>query len=446
MNEPSPHGQSPEGRQGGAIVFILITLFIDILGIGIVIPILPELVKQFVGGSTAEAGRYVGIIGASYSLMQFFFAPIMGALSDRFGRRPVILAALFGLGIDFLVQGFAPTIGWLFVGRLIAGVMGASFTTANAYIADISTPATRARNFGFVGVMFGLGFIFGPALGGLLGGIHLRLPFFVAAGLALVNWLYGFFILPESLDPAHRSPLTLAKLNPFGTVRRLRNYPIVAGIALAFVFMSLAQRGLENVWVLFTGFQFGWNELQNGLTLALVGVTAAIVQGGLVRPAIAKFGERRTVTVGLTVSAIAFLGYGLATQGWMVLVIIMFGSLGGVTGPAMQSIIAGTVAPSEQGKIQGALTSLISVTNIIAPLVFTAGLFSYFTSDQAAFVLPGAPFLVGSALLAIALLITRVVFRKFPGPQQTVDVPSADADPASPEIAEEPGDDATGEP
>jgi len=419
-------------------MFILVTLFIDILGIGIVIPILSELIKQFVGGSTAEAGRYVGVIGASYSLMQFFFAPIIGALSDRFGRRPVILAALFGLGIDFLVQGFAPSISWLFVGRVIAGVMGASFTTANAYIADISTPETRARNFGFVGVMFGLGFIFGPALGGLLGGIHLRLPFFVAAGLALINWLYGFFILPESLAREHRSPLTLAKLNPFGTIQRLRNYPIVASLAVAFVFMSLAQRGLENVWVLFTGFRFGWNELQNGLTLALVGVTAAVVQGGLVRPAITRLGERRTVTIGLTVSTIAFLGYGLATQGWMVLLIIIFGSLGGVTGPAIQSIIAGTVAPSEQGKIQGALTSLISVTNIIAPLVFTAGLFSYFTSEGAVIKLPGAPFLVGSVLLAIALLITRAVFRRFPKSREADNEPAAVADQERPEVSGDP--------
>jgi DHA1 family tetracycline resistance protein-like MFS transporter len=400
--------------RGGAIAFILVTLFIDILGIGIVIPVLPELVKQFVGGSTAMAGWYVGIIGATYSLMQFIFAPILGALSDRFGRRPVILAALLGLGIDFLIQGFAPNIGWLFVGRLIAGVMGASFSSANAYIADISTPETRARNFGFVGVMFGLGFIFGPAIGGMLGGIHLRLPFFVAAALASINWLYGCFILPESLAPEHRSELTLAKLNPFGTVKLLKSYPIVAGLSLAFICMSLAQRGLENVWVLFTGFRFGWDELTNGLTLALVGVTAAIVQGGLIRPTIARFGERRTVLLGLVISALAFLGYGLATQGWTILCIIVVGSLGGVTGPAIQSIIAGAVKPSDQGKIQGALTSLMSVTNIVAPLLFTAGLFSYFTSEQSLLQLPGAPFLVGSLLLVVAIAIAFVVFHRVP--------------------------------
>lgn len=403
-----------ENERRAPMAFILVTLFIDILGIGVIIPVLPELIKQFVGGSTAQAGWYVGIIGASYSLMQFIFAPIMGALSDRFGRRPIILASLFGLGIDFLIQGLAPSIRWLFVGRLIAGIMGASITTANAYIADISTPETRGRNFGLVGVMFGLGFIFGPALGGVLGEYHLRLPFFVAAGLALLNWLYGFFILPESLPVENRSGLTLAKLNPLGTVKRLRAYPIVAGLAIAFFCMSLAQRGLENVWVLFTSFQFGWDEKTNGLTLGLVGLTAIVVQGFLVRPIIGRFGERRTAMLGLAVSAVAFLCYGLASQGWMVPCIIVFGSFGGVTMPAIQSIVAGNVEPSEQGKVQGALTSLMSLTNIIAPLFFTAGLFAYFTSEQAVFRLPGAPFLVGSVLWVTALLVAWRVFRRFP--------------------------------
>lgn len=405
----------PEGeKRPAAMAFILLTLFIDILGIGIIIPVLPELIKQFVGGSTAMAGWYVGIIAASYSLMQFLCAPILGALSDRFGRRPVILASMFGLGIDFLIQGFAPSIAWLFVGRLFAGILGASFSTANAYIADVSTPETRARNFGLVGVMFGLGFICGPALGGLLGGIHLRMPFFVSAGLALINWLYGYFVLPESLPPEQRSSFTLAKANPLGTLKRLRGYPIVAGLAAAFVCMSLAQRGLENVWVLYTGFRYEWNAQTNGLMLGLVGLTAVLVQGLLVRPVINRFGERGTVMFGLMVSSVTFLCYGLASRGWMVPCIIVFGSFGGVTGPAIQSIVAGSVDSSEQGKIQGALTSLMSLTNIIAPLLFTAGLFSYFTSERALFELPGAPFFVGFVLLVLALVIVRRVFRRIP--------------------------------
>ena len=308
MNEPT-------NKRSAAMAFILITLFIDVLGIGIVIPVLPALIKQFVGGDTDIASWYVGVISASYALMQFLCAPIMGALSDRFGRRPVLLASLFGLGIDFLIQGFAPSIWWLFLGRLIAGVMGASFTTAHAYIADVSTAENRAQNFGLAGVMFGLGFIFGPALGGLLGEVNLRLPFFASAGLALVNWLYGYFILPESLSPENRSSFDFRRANPVGTLRLLREYPIVSGLSKVFVCQSLAQRGLENVWVLYTMFLFNWGELTNGLVLGLVGIMAVIVQGGLVRPAIKRFGERRAVIYGLAISTITFAGYGLAVQG-----------------------------------------------------------------------------------------------------------------------------------
>ena len=236
-------------------------------------------------------------------------------------------------------------------------------------------------------------------MGGILGGIHLRLPFFVAAGLALLNWLYGFFILPESLAPEHRSSLAWRKASPWGSIGYLKTYPLVAGLALVFVFFSLAQRGLENVWVLYTGHRYGWDERANGLALALVGLMAVLVQGGLVRPAIKRFGERNCVRFGLGLSVLAFLGYGLATEGWMVLVIIVFGSLAGLAGPAIQSMVAGSVSPSDQGKVQGALTSLMSLTSIVAPLVFTAGLFSYFTSPGAVWHLPGAPFLLGSALL-----------------------------------------------
>ncbi|QDT04716.1 Tetracycline resistance protein, class C [Rubripirellula lacrimiformis] len=430
-----------------AIAFILLTLFIDILGIGIVIPVLPELVRELVGedpvtsvietevspafGEAAatslptpevldttknfsRAGRYVGVIGATYALMQFLFAPIIGALSDRFGRRPVLLVSMFGLGIDFLIQGFAPNIFWLFVGRILAGIMGASLTTGNAYIADVSTDETRARNFGLVGVMFGLGFTIGPALGGLLGGISLRLPFFVAAGLALVNWLYGYFVVPESLAPDKRTPFTLRGANPLGSIRRLGAYPMVAALAAVFVCKSLAQRGLENVWVLYTGFRFSWDASTNGLALGLVGVMAIIVQGGMVRPVIKRFGERGAVIGGTIISALAFAGYGLATEGWMIPCIIVFGAFGGVSAPAIQSLVTGSVSETEQGRIQGALTSLTSLTNIIAPLFFNTLLFSYFISDSAPVQLPGAPLLVGSILLTVSIFIAINVFRQFP--------------------------------
>ncbi len=423
----SAKDDSSKGPRKAAIAFILITLFIDILGIGIVIPVLPGLVIELIGTETvaadgtssfyvdqALAGRYVGVIGASYAMMQFLFAPLVGALSDRFGRRPIILASLFGLGIDFLVQGFAPNITWLFIGRIFAGIMGASFTTANAYIADVSLPENRARNFGLVGMMFGLGFTVGPALGGMLSLIDLRLPFFFAAFLSLVNWMYGYFVLPESLPPEKRSSFSLRKANPIGALVHLRKYPLIAGLSVVFVCTSLAQRGLENVWVLYTGFRYDWDTSANGFGLCLVGLTSTVVQGGFVRPAVKKFGERRTAMIGISVSMIAFLGYGLASEGWMIPVIIVFGSLGGLAGPAIQSIVAGTVSPSEQGKTQGALTSLMSLTAIIAPLLFTAGLFSYFSSPDAIVELPGAPFLTGSALLLVALIMIRRVFRRHP--------------------------------
>ena len=406
------------------MIFILITLFLDILGIGIIIPVLPELIIELVGegesvvvplvGELAAAPFFFGLIAAVYALMQFLFAPVLGALSDRFGRRPIILVSLFGLGVDYIIQGLAPTLGWLFLGRIIAGVMGASITTANAYIADVSTKENRAQNFGLVGVAFGLGFIFGPALGGVLGGISLRLPFFVAAGLVFVNWLYGFFVLPESLAPENRSGFSWRKANPVGSILQLRDYPLVAGLAVAFVFVALAQRGLETVWVLYTGYRFGWGETTNGLTLALVGVMAVIVQGGLVRPVINRLGERRTILLGLSVSTLTFLFYGLAFEGWMMLIVIVFGSLGGVAQPAIQGLVAGSVKPNEQGKVQGALTSLISLSSIFAPLIFTAGLFGYFTSGAAPFTLPGAPFFLGSALFVVSLVLLTQLFKRMP--------------------------------
>ena len=402
------------------MAFILVTLFIDILGIGIIVPILPVLIREFLGGNNAQAAVYYGVIISTYATMQFLCAPVLGALSDRYGRRPVILVSLFGLGIDYLIQGWAPSIGWLFLGRIIAGIMGASITTANAYIADVSTPQTRAQNFGFVGAAFGLGFIFGPVLGGLLGAISLRLPFFVAAGLALVNWLYGFFVLPESLAPEHRSTVSWRKMNPLASLRRLGTYPLVAGLAVAFLFATMAQRGLENVWILYTGFRYGWALLTNGLTLGLVGVMAVLVQGLLIKPIVARIGERRSITLGLTVSTLAFLAYGLASQGWMVPVVIVFGALAGVALPTIQGLVAGTVLPSEQGKIHAAFTSLTSLTAIFSPLIFTAGLFSFFTSAAAPVILPGAPFFLGSLLFLVSLGLLVRLFRRLPATPVTL--------------------------
>lgn len=411
-----PESESQDGRAGRtpAMIFIFATLLIDVLGIGLVVPVLPELVKDFTGGDVTAAGRWYGVLAAVYALMQFLFAPVLGALSDRFGRRSVLLISLFGLGVDYVVMGLAPSLWWLFAARVFSGIMGASITTGNAYIADISTPENRARNFGLVGVAFGVGFIFGPALGGLLGSIHLRLPFFVAAGLALVNWLYGFFVLPESLPRHHRSAFSWRKANPVGSLRILRSYPMVGGLAAAFVLMSLAQRGLESTWVLYTGYRYGWDERSNGLALALVGVMAVIVQGFLVKPVVSRIGERKSVLFGLFWGSLAYAGYGLSVNGAMILTTIVFGAFAGVAGPSIQALVSGTVSPSDQGKVQGALTSLMSLSSIVAPLVFASGLFSFFTSDAAPFELPGAPFLLGSVCFFSAGVVVLRLFRRMP--------------------------------
>jgi len=401
----------PGARAG--IAFILVTLFLDILGIGIVIPVLPGLVTSFTGGDASAAAPWYAALAAVYAAMQFLFAPLIGALSDRFGRRKVILASLTAFGASYLILAVAPSLLWLFVGRVVAGITGATITAANAYIADVSTPQTRARNFGFVGVAFGLGFVFGPAIGGVLGGIGLRVPFYAAAFVALLGALYGLFVLPESLPPERRRAFSWQRADPFRALVGLRAYPLVAGLAFAFLFFSLAQRGLETVFVLYTDYRFGWGPRENGLALALVGVMAAIVQGGLVRPLVARLGERRTIVAGLTVSTLGFVGYGLASQGWILLAVIAVASLGAVAGPAIQGLIAGTVPASEQGSVQGTLTSMLSLTAIVAPLV-SGGLFGMFTGERSIAELPGMPFFAGAVFLVVALALVIRTLRRNP--------------------------------
>jgi DHA1 family tetracycline resistance protein-like MFS transporter len=382
--------------------FIFLTIFLDVLGIGIVIPVLPGIVTDFAGGDESMGARWFGPLAAVYATMQFLFAPLLGALSDKVGRRPVLLTSMTGFGLSYLMLWWAPSLVWLFVARMISGMTGATITTANAYLADISTPETRAKNFGLVGAAFGMGFVFGPALGGILGHVSPRLPFLASAGLVGINLLYGALVLPESLPPEKRRAFRLRDANPLGTVGRLRKWPMVGGLAAAFVFATLAQRGLETVWVLHASWRYGWEELQNGMTLALVGVTVAIVQGGLIRKAVPRFGERRVVLWGLVTVMIGFLAYGAASSGWMVLLIIPVASLGSMATPTLQGMLAGSVPEDEQGAVQGALTSLLSLTAIVAPLIAT-GLFSWFTRPGAVIVLPGAPFYLGAVFAAIAL-------------------------------------------
>lgn len=413
--------------------FIVVTLFLDILGLGLVIPILPRLVESYVGGSASEGAFYVGALASAYALMQFIFSPIMGSVSDRFGRRPVLLISLFGAGFDYVLLAFAPSLAWFFLGRLVAGLCGASIGTAAAYIADVSPPEKRAQNFGLIGMSFGLGFIAGPLLTAVLSGIELplpgflasivghdhldgiRTPFVAAALLSIANAMYGLFVLPESLSPENRRPFSWKRANPVGTLFALAKYPVVSGLALALFLTGVAQRGLESTWVLFTEHRFEWSVTQTSLSLAMVGVAAAVVQGGLVRRIIPRLGERRALVAGLMVSTLTFLCYGLAPAGWMLYFIITFGAFGGIAMPATQGLLSKAVPPNEQGMLQGGLASLTSVTNVIGPLIGT-NLFGYFNSDRAPVRIPGAAFFFGSFLLLVSLLLTRATFKRLPAP------------------------------
>lgn len=393
-----------------ALGFILVTLFLDILGLGLIIPILPTLVQSFHGGDVSAAAHTVGLLGALYALMQFLFAPVLGSLSDQFGRRPVILASLFGAGVDYLVLAFAPTLAWFYVARAVLGITNANISAATAYIADISPPEQRAANFGLIGAAFGLGFVAGPALGGLLGSQDLRLPFLVAAGLTLANWLYGWFVLPESLAPANRRKFSWARANPLGALAALRVRPVVFGLAVSLFLQNLANFGLHTTWVLYTGYRYAWTPKQVGLSLAVVGVMAAIVQGGLARRIIPALGEVWSLKGGLLLAAASFVGYGLATEGWMIYIILAVGSFAGIAGPASQGLVSRSTPDNEQGAVQGALAGLNSVAGVVAPLM-AGWLFGYFVRPEAVMVLPGAPFFLGTLFILAALAVAWMTLR-----------------------------------
>ena len=398
--------------RGNALMFIFITILIDVIGIGIIIPVLPKLITELTGGDMSEAARYGGWLMFAYAIMQFIFAPIIGGLSDRYGRRPVLLLSLFGLGIDYLFLAFAPTIGWLFIGRLLAGISGASFTTASAYIADVSPPEKRAQNFGLIGAAFGLGFIIGPVLGGLLGQFGSRAPFFASAALALLNWLYGYFILPESLSPENRRPFDWKRANPVGSLLQLRRYPVIIGLIGSMLCLYIAGHSSQSTWSYYTMEKFGWNEKWVGYSLGFVGLTIGLVQGLLTRVIIPKLGAVRSVFVGLSLSAFGFVCFALATQGWMMFALMIPFALGGIAGPSLQGIISGQVPANEQGELQGALTGLISATSIVGPLLMT-NLFSWFTTKEAPVYFPGAPFMMGAILTVLGMVLAIRPLRKF---------------------------------
>ncbi len=398
-------------KKGAAIGFIFNTLLIDVIGIGIIIPVLPKLIQGMIGGNLSDAARYGGWLMFTYAIMQFLFSPVLGGLSDKFGRRPILLFSLFGLGIDYIFMAFAPSIAWFFVGRLISGICGASFTTGAAYIADISTPEKKAQNFGMIGAAFGLGFIIGPVVGGLLVSYGTSVPFLAAAALSLLNCLFGFFVLPESLDLAHRREFEWKRANPIGSLLNLRLYPVVLGLVGSLFFIYVAGYALQSTWTYFTMEEFGWNEKMVGYSLGFVGIMVAIVQGGLIRVVNPKLGQKRSVYFGLGLNLIGFILFAYATQSWMMFAILIPYCLGGIGGPALQGIISNQVPPNAQGELQGGLTSLMSIASIIGPVLMT-GLFSYFTNDASPIKFAGAPFLMGAFLCLISLLMAMRTLAK----------------------------------
>jgi DHA1 family tetracycline resistance protein-like MFS transporter len=393
-----------------AIGFIFITLMIDVTGLGLIIPVLPKLIVELTHGTISEASKIGGWLTFTYAIMQFFFAPVLGGLSDKYGRRPVLLISLFGFAVDYLFLSFAPTLGWLFIGRAIAGISGASFTTATAYIADISTPENRAQNFGMVGAAFGLGFIIGPVIGGLLGSFGSRIPFFVAAGLSFVNWLYGYFVLPESLSKENRRAFSWKRANPVGSLLQLGKYPGLGGLISAFILIYLAAHAVQSNWSFFAIERFGWNEKMIGISLGVVGLLVALVQGGLIRVTNPKLGNERSVYIGLLLYSLGLFLFSIASATWMMFVFLIPYCLGGIAGPALQSIISGNVPADEQGELQGALTSLISLTSIAGPPLMT-GLFSYFTRPGAPVHFSGVAFLLGGLLMLASTIITYRTLR-----------------------------------
>jgi DHA1 family tetracycline resistance protein-like MFS transporter len=396
-----PSAAAPHRR--AALIFIFFTVLIDVLAFGVIIPVLPHLVEQFVGGNVSHAAWWVGTFGVVFSLIQFVTSPIQGALSDRYGRRPVILLSCLGLSLDFAFMALAPSLAWLMVGRIISAMTSASFSTANAYIADVTSNEGRARGYGMVGAAFGVGFVAGPLIGGVLGDIDLRLPFWFAAGLALVNFCYGLFVLPESLPPERRTPrMDWAHAKPLGAIRMLRNYPQVFGLAAVVLISALAQYAHPSIFVLYSQYRYGWGQKEVGYVLAAVGVCAVIVNAGLVGPVVKRFGERRALLVSLTCGVIGFSLYAFADRGWLFLIGLPISALWGIAAPAAQALITRQVGVDAQGRVQGSLMSLVSLAGVAGPAIY-AGSFGWFVSDAAPVHWPGVPYFIAAFVLAVGV-------------------------------------------
>lgn len=396
----------PQGeRRKAALGFIFVVALLDVISLGIMIPVLPNLIKEFAGGDTASASVWNVLFATTWGLMQFLCSPVLGMLSDRFGRRPVILTSIFGLGVDFLFMAFAPTLFWLFVGRVLNGITAASFSTAGAYIADVTPPDGRAKAFGLIGAAWGVGFVVGPALGGWLAGYDLRLPFLVAAGMALLNWLYGVFVLPESLPPERRTQrFDWKKANPLGSVALLRSHPDLSSLATVGFLFQLAHNVLPSIFVLYTGYRYGWSPAAVGLTMTLTGVLSIIVQAGLVGPAVARLGERGALLLGLVAGAIGFAWYAWAPSGWLYLAGAPIFALSGLIGPGLQGLMTRRVGPTQQGQLQGANSMLMGVAAILGPPLFGLS-FAWSIREGAALHIPGLAIWLAAALLAVAAVL-----------------------------------------
>jgi len=395
-----------QSKRNAALGFIFVTLLIDVIGLGIIIPVMPKLITELTGDSLGEAARDGGMLMFVYAFFQFIFAPIIGGLSDKFGRRPVLLASLFGFTIDYLFLTFAPTLFWLYIGRIVAGILGASFTTAAAYIADVSTPEKRSQNFGLIGAAFGAGFVIGPVIGGLLGQYGSRTPFMVAAGLSFLNFLYGYFVLPESLKPENRRNFDIRRANPVGALANLKKYPVIYGLLVSLILMQLASFAVHGTWSYFVMEKFNWQEKEVGLSLGAFGILSMIVQGGLIRVIIPKLGNERSIYTGMSLLTIGFILFALAQESWQLYLFMVPYIMGNIAGPALQGVISTQVQVNEQGELQGALTSLASATSIIGPPLMST-VFSTFTTSTASVYFPGASMALAALLMLVGTILAR---------------------------------------
>lgn len=414
---------APTPAREPATKFIFITLVLAVVGFGLLIPVLPKLIVELQGGNVASGSGAYGWIISAYALMQFLISPILGSLSDRFGRRPIILIATAGSALDYAIMAWAPSLAWFFVARIIAGSTAGVLSTANAYIADVTPPEKRAQSFGLLGAAFGIGFIIGPVLGGILGNYSLRLPFWVAAGCSAANWLYGYFVLPESLKPENRREFSWSRANPIGALIALKRFPAVLGLVESFFLLTLAQTMLQSTWALYTGYRYAWTPLQIGLSLMFVGVATGLVQATLVKKIVPKLGDTRAVVIGLVISMVAQIGYGLAPYGWMIYAIVCFGCLAGIGQPALQSYVTKHVPSNEQGAVQGVFSGLQSLGGIPGPFIASHS-FGWAIAPGRVTHIPGIAFFEGAALTLVGLILAMRAFGKDYAPAPAAPPPS----------------------